>query len=173
MGVIAAVAFVVLFAVAGLIALATSSKGMKEVTQTATRLDALVAAPKAVKEKELDVRRSEGTSIPWLNKLLERIAVVPVLHLLLYQAGMNWTPAKLAALSLGAFGAAACAAYWRTGFVTVAAVFGLLAGAAPVLFVLKKRGRRLSAVERDLPAALDLIVGALRAGHSLNSAMGM
>ena len=172
--IIVVVAFVVIFAVAGLIALATISSGMEKETQTATRLDALVAAPKAaVKEKPVDVRRSEATSLPLLNKVLERLAVVPMLHLLLYQAGMDWSPAKLAAWSLGAFGIAAFAMYSRTGLVSVGCVFGLLAGAAPFAFVFKKRARRFAAFDRDLPAALDLMVGALRAGHSLNSAIGI
>jgi tight adherence protein B len=171
--IIVLVAFVVIFVVAGLIALATTSGGMEKITQTATRLGAVVAAPKAVKEKPVDVRRSESTSMPWLNKILERMAVVPTLRLLLYQAGMDWTPAKLAASSLGAFGIAAFIVYSRTGLAIVAGAFGLLAGAAPFAFVFKKRGMRFSAFERDLPAALDLMVGALRAGHSLNSAIGM
>jgi len=171
--IIVLVAFVVIFAVAGLIALATTSGGMEKETQTATRLDAVVAAPKAVKEKPVDVRRSEATSLPLLNKVLERLAVVPMLYLLLYQAGMDWSPAKLAAWSLGAFGIAAFAFYSRTGLVSVACVFGLLAGAAPFAFVFKKRARRFAAFDRDLPGALDLMVGALRAGHSLNSAIGM
>jgi tight adherence protein B len=173
MVIIVVVAFVSIFALAGLIALATTSGGMKKDTQTATRLDAVVAAPKTVQEKPLDVRRSEGTSMPWLNKVLENMAVVPSLRLLLYQAGMDWTPPKLAAWSLGAFGIAAFAVYSRTELAIVACAFGLLAGAAPFGFVFKKRGMRFSAFEKDLPAALDLMVGALRAGHSLNSAIGM
>src|SRR5215831_16738296 len=171
--IIVVVAFVVIFAVAGLVALATTSGGMDKDTQTATRLGAVVAAPKAVQEKPLDICRSEGTSMPWLNSLLERMAVVPMLRLLLYQAGMDWTPSKRAAWSLGAFGIAAFAVYSRTGQATVACAFGLFAGAAPFVFVFKKRGMRFSAFERDLPSALDLMVGALRAGHSLNSAIGM
>jgi tight adherence protein B len=171
--IVVVVAFVVIFAVAGLIALATTSGGLEKVTQMATRLDAVVAAPKAAaKEKPLDVLRPEGTSIPWLDKVLERLAVVPMLHLLLYQAGMDWSPAKLAAWSLGAFGIAAFAVYSRTGLAIVACGFGLLAGVAPFA-LFKKRARRFAAFERDLPAALDLMVGGLRAGHSLNSAIGM
>ncbi len=171
--VVAVIAFVVIFAIAGLIAFAITSGGLEKITQTATRLDAVVAAPKAVKEETFDVRRREEASIAWLNSALEHIAVIPKLRLLLYQAGMDWTPSKLAALSLGAFAAAACVVYLRTGLATMALAFGALGAAAPFAIVFKKRARRFSAFDRDLPAALDLVVGALRAGHSLNSAIGM
>lgn len=43
----------------------------------------------------------------------------------------------------------------------------------PVAFVMFKRKKRLAKFEEGLPEALDLIVSALRVGHSLNSALGL
>ena len=55
----------------------------------------------------------------------------------------------------------------------VALLAGLVLGAAPFGFVLFKRSRRFSKFEEGLPEALDLMVSALRAGHSLIAAMGL
>jgi tight adherence protein B len=48
----------------------------------------------------------------------------------------------------------------------------LLLGAAPLAYVLHKRSKRLDSFQQGLPEALDLMVSALRAGHSLIAAMG-
>ncbi len=50
---------------------------------------------------------------------------------------------------------------------------GLLLGMAPFGWVLFKRSRRFDKFQEGLPEALDLMVSALRAGHSLNAAMGL
>ena len=44
---------------------------------------------------------------------------------------------------------------------------------SPFAFVLFKRGKRFKKFEAELPDALDLMVGALRVGHSLNSALSL
>lgn len=62
-------------------------------------------------------------------------------------------------------------------FQIVAPLFGLIAGALlgfiPIGWVFFKRGQRFKAFEQGLPEALDLMVSALRAGHSLIAAMGL
>jgi tight adherence protein B len=66
---------------------------------------------------------------------------------------------------------AANALYWRTGAMVFSIVSGLLAGAGPVAYVLRKRSLRFDSFEQRLPDALDMMVSALRAGHSFTSAM--
>jgi tight adherence protein B len=63
-------------------------------------------------------------------------------------------------------------AYLRFGNLLVASGVGLLVGALPFGYVLFKRGKRLDSFQQGLPEALDLMVSALRAGHSLVAAMG-
>jgi len=46
-------------------------------------------------------------------------------------------------------------------------------GFAPFFYVRLKRSRRFSKFEQNLPEASDMIVNALRAGHSLVSALGL
>jgi tight adherence protein B len=167
--------FLGIFVIVGLVLLAGNSQTLQSVKQTGKRLQSLVASPGIANEesKTIDIRRAEGTSIPWLDKLLDRVAVVPMLGLLLYQAGMSWSPGKLAGWTLVSASIVGCSVYWRTASVLMSCALALVGGAAPLALVLKKRGRRFSAFEKDLPAALDLMVGAMRAGHSLNSAIGM
>ena len=49
---------------------------------------------------------------------------------------------------------------------------GLVLGSLPLVWVFHKRSKRLDKFEQGLPEALDLMVSALRAGHSLVAAMG-
>jgi len=63
-------------------------------------------------------------------------------------------------------------AYLRMGSVLMALPIGLLMGSAPFLFVFYKRNKRLDRFQEGLPEALDLMVSALRAGHSLVAALG-
>jgi tight adherence protein B len=50
---------------------------------------------------------------------------------------------------------------------------GLVVGGAPFAFVLFKRSKRFAKFEKEMPDALDLMVSALRVGHSLNSALSL
>ncbi len=65
------------------------------------------------------------------------------------------------------------AAYEYYGAAAVCAGGGSGACCVPIGFVLFKRSRRFGKFEKDLPEALDLMVSALRAGHSLVAAMGL
>jgi tight adherence protein B len=62
--------------------------------------------------------------------------------------------------------------YWRTHENLFSNLMGLAATMAPFVFVRYKRSLRFNSFEEKLPNALDLMVSALRAGHSLNSAIG-
>jgi tight adherence protein B len=50
---------------------------------------------------------------------------------------------------------------------------GLLLFPAPFIWVIVKRNKRFDLFQQGLPEALDLMVGGLRAGHSLIAAMGL
>jgi tight adherence protein B len=88
------------------------------------------------------------------------------LELLLYRAGMPYTPPQFVLVTIG------CA---LTGFALGSVMLrsillGLamtLLGAAPFIFVQLRRRSRMSRFEAQLPEALDLMCRALRAGISL------
>jgi len=60
----------------------------------------------------------------------------------------------------------------RFGSFLAALPVGLLRSTLPFLWVFHKRKRRLDKFQQGLPEALDLMVSALRAGHSLIAALG-
>jgi tight adherence protein B len=76
-------------------------------------------------------------------------------------------------MCLGSFAISGYLVYLRTGAVPVALLFGSAMFFAPFGYVLFMRRRRFAAFEQGLPEALDLMVSALRAGHSLNAALGL
>jgi len=63
--------------------------------------------------------------------------------------------------------------YLRTHSVVLGLAIAVAAGACPAIYVFQKRQRRFDRIRSQLPDALDLMVAAIRAGHSLGSAMGM
>jgi tight adherence protein B len=119
-------------------------------------------------------RKSEQVSaIPMLNRLLNRMDLVPRISRLLRQANMKWTPGTLILLSLAAFALPTYLVDLRTGVLAISVPVGLATGLLPTGFVMIKRMQRFGKFEQGLPEALDLIVGALRAGHSLSAAIGL
>src|SRR5260370_30538318 len=62
--------------------------------------------------------------------------------------------------------------YWRTHENLFSNLLGLAATMAPIFYVRYKRSLRFNSFEEKLPNSVDLMVSALRDGHSLNSAIG-
>src|SRR5487761_1074547 len=122
----------------------------------------------------VDVRKNELLSaIPWINRLLLKVEIAPRLRTLLYQANLKWTTSGLLLMSLACFVFPSYLLYLRTGAVGFAALVGFLLGCGPFFYVLYKRRQRFNKFEQELPEALDLMVSALRAGHSLVAALGL
>ncbi|MEX2260523.1 MAG: type II secretion system F family protein [Bryobacteraceae bacterium] len=169
------VVFVAVFATIALVFVALTSRRAQIAKQTLARVDSIAAAgPRNVPDDVLDVRRKElFSNVTWINEFLNRIEVAPKLRLLLHQANMNWTVSRLMLLQVNAAAVTGYAVYLRTAALPLAVAVGAAAGAAPFVFVLSKRQRRFTQFERDLPQALDLMVSAMRAGHSLTAAIGM
>ncbi len=125
-------------------------------------------------EPVVDLRKKETvSSIPWLNSRLHQLELVPYVRRTLSQAQLDWSPGRLLAMTAACFVLTAYAVESVTGLLLPALVAGALIGAAPLGFVMFKRGRRFNKFEEGLPEALDLMVSALRAGHSLVAAMGL
>jgi tight adherence protein B len=152
-----------------------SDSRAKETKRTVARLES-IAAPqsRAAREQDVSIRREDRlSSISWLDKALKRLDIVEPLRLLLYQAGMNWTVARLLLTAVLAACIMGSLVYLRTRASFLAFVIGCVAGTVPFFYVLQQRSSRFERVRERLPEALDLMVAAIRAGHSLSSAMGM
>lgn len=122
-----------------------------------------------------DFRKSQPklSAVPWLNSVLARTDVVARLQKLLKEADLKWTVGSLFLMSLAAFAFAGYLLYLRLQSPIVSLAVGIVAGLMPFAFVFFKRQKRLEKFEQGLPVALDLMVSALRVGHSFTAAIGV
>ena len=170
------VVFVGVFAVFALLLIASGTGASQRTKETLARLESTLASGgKAHPSDEIvDLRRQElFSAVPWLNRWLLRLEIAPRLRTWLYQANLKWTVGVVLLMSLACFLIPAYLVYLRTRTIILALLVGLLLGGAPIFYVLAKRKQRFGRFEQGLPEAIDLIVSALRAGHSLVSALGL
>jgi len=167
--------FVAVFAVSALLLTASRTNASKQTEQTMSVLQAALATSKRTPADQIvDIRKEELlSSLPLLNRWLLKLELAPRLRMLLYQADLNWTAGGLLLMSIASFVIPAYLIYLRTGTIIFSLLFGLLLGAMPLVFVLNKRKQRFDKFEQGLPETLDLMVSALRAGHSLISALDL
>ena len=172
---IATIIFLAVFVAVILALYVFTTVSSAEVKKTLNRLDSISHVPGAAPEAEtLDVRRQELlSSLPWLNRWLQKVEITPRLRLILYQAELNWTVGRLTLMSVAAAVFCGYLAHARTGAALFGLVVAIVAGGIPFLFVFQKRSYRFGKFEQYLPEALDLMVSAIRAGHSFGSAMGL
>jgi tight adherence protein B len=165
------VVFLAVFAVAALLLSAGRSKPSK---QFSAALDSALKTSRASRVEEIvDVRKhSLLSSIPWLHRMLTEINVALELRRILDQADLKWTPSRLVMTAVAAWAISAYLIYLRTGMGAASLLLALLAGAAPFYYVLRKRRQRFNEFQKKLPDTLDLMVSALRAGHSMVGALG-
>ena len=175
MGTIILLIFFGVFAVVALLMFALGSGSAQQAKQVLATLDtALSSESKEAREQILNLRKSDVLSgIPWLNKKLLQFQLAPYLQSLLNQADLKWTAGRLLLGCAVCFFIPACLIYLKTDAVLIALAVCAVLGFAPLFWVLRKRGKRFHKFEEGLPEALDLMVSALRAGHSLIAAMGL
>jgi tight adherence protein B len=144
------------------------SKAVKE------RLQALQweSAPIPLEETP-DIRREEQAGrILWLNRWMVKVNLASRVRLLLYQADVKTPVERLLLTSLVGWAAVGCAIYLRTGALWPAIFLSAGFIPLPLIYVLRKRAKRFAKFEQQLPEALDMLVGALKVGHSLITAIG-
>jgi tight adherence protein B len=170
-----AVVFVGIFAVVALLLVASGTGASQRTKQTLALLSsALAVGTRQLEDQIVDIRKHELLSaVPWINRWLLKIELAPRLRSTLYQANVKWTAGGLLLMSAACFVIPSYLLYLRTGAVPFALLVGLLLGATPFVYVLHKRRQRFNKFEEELPEALNLMVSALRAGHSLVAALGL
>jgi tight adherence protein B len=118
------------------------------------------------------MRAIQGPS-PALDRLLARTSAGSRLGRLIDQAGVKTTPSGVVMISLVFAGATGIAVSLVTQ-TSLAPLFAALAGGlAPIGFLMQRRSSRLKKFEEQFPEALDLLSRAIRAGHALQTALGM
>ncbi|HDS01249.1 MAG TPA: hypothetical protein ENO22_00060 [candidate division Zixibacteria bacterium] len=119
------------------------------------------------------IKDNKLSKIPLLNSFLMKFRFSRNLQLLITQSGVsvNLGTLVLSMLSLGAllllFG------YHVLSDMAIALALGTAGVAIPYLYLLLKKRKRLEEFENLLPEALDMIVNALKAGFSFDSALKM
>jgi tight adherence protein B len=165
--------FLGVFAVFALLFAASGAGASQQTKQTLANLESvLVTSGAAAHDPIVDVRKKDLLSaLPWINQWLLKIEFAPRLRTLLYQADLKWTVGGLLLMAGGCVVIPTYLIYLRIGTLSAAFLLSLLLGAIPFVFVLHKRRQRFNRFEQGLPEALDLMVSALRAGHSLVAAL--
>jgi tight adherence protein B len=170
-----AIVFFGVFSLAVLLMTASRTDASKQSEKTMSVLQAALATARSSNlDQIVDIRKQELLSaLPWLNRWLLKLEIAPRLRTLLLQADLKWTAGGLLLMCALCFAVPAYLIYLRTGVVILSLLLGLLLSAAPLAFVLYKRRQRFDKFEEGLPEVLDLMVSALRAGHSLVSALDL
>jgi tight adherence protein B len=132
-------------------------------------------ARQADKTRQLDAERilklDEEGKFQWLDKLLGGFKFSANLKTLAIQAGSSWTIGSFVIYSGAAGLMAFLVAYVFFPAVLLDVLVGGVGLMAPILYLKQRRARRLVVFNNGLPDAIDLIARALRAGHSLSSAI--
>lgn len=169
--------FLVFFAVLvlsfALVALLTRETQWEKAVQQ--RVGDLQLARQADKSRQEDAERILKQDVPghfpWLDTFLSRFRFAATLKRLSMQAGSNWSIGTFFIYSLGAGTLSVLAADFFFPAMLLDAIIGIVGLCAPYVFLRYMRTHRLLAFNNGLPDAIDLMSRALRAGHSLNSAI--
>jgi tight adherence protein B len=113
------------------------------------------------------------SEVPWLNRLLLSLPRAHKLDRVLDQANVRQPVGVflILSLTLGLATAGAVSAGTHNGLLSVASA--LVVGTAPLLFILKKKRKRMEKFLSQFPDALDLIARSLKAGHALTGGLRM
>lgn len=163
--------FLAVFSVAGLVIAGFTSGPSRQAKQ---RLDALESAPEPIVIDEApDIRREERISgIGWLNGWLVRIDMAPRVRLLLYQADVKTPAETLLLISAAGWFFLGAVIYLRTQALLPAICLSICFVPVPLIYILRRRAMRFARFEQQFPEAIDMLVSALKVGHSLITGIG-
>jgi tight adherence protein B len=110
-----------------------------------------------------------------VERLLRRFRYGEWAQRLLEQAGLKWSPARLAHGCLASF----LAGYWiaaqllPSGYGLLRLAAAAAAGTLPLLYVYRKRRDRLMKFEALFPESLEFVARSMRAGHAFSVSLEM
>jgi tight adherence protein B len=137
-----------------------------------SRLRKLAAKLKKSDGKEESILRSKGSSRFGIDRALETSGLGMFLQRRLYRAGLTMTPYRFIAISI-----ALALGGWAVGALLSAdpllSRVPILLGLVPWFNTGRLERRRTLEFEKQFPDALELLIRALRAGHSLNLGLQM
>ncbi|RXV65792.1 pilus assembly protein TadB [Burkholderia stabilis] len=143
----------------------------------ARRIESRIRAMSAggnVQQERLSIlkKRMLDDSKPF-DRMLLRMPRVHRLDLVIQQSGLDWTLPKLIVLST----ALPACTWFALSLATLPQIavlpVALLVACMPMMYVMRRRARRMLKLERQLPDICDMIARALRSGHSFTGTLGM
>ena len=171
--VLAVLVFVaVVLLVEGLFMMWQSYRG-PQARQLERRLRSLSAAGDGSAQARL-LRQRLLSEVPFMERLLYTLPRLHGADRLLLQADLRWTVSRLVLTIAAGF----CGTFLLGDTVLhqpllVSLLLATTGGAAPLLYVLRRRSKRIRKLEQQLPDALDLLARSLRAGHAFSSGLQM
>lgn len=139
------------------------------------RVGALQIARQEEKDRqqaeERILKQDNVSRFPKLDEWLSQYRFAASLKNLLMHADSQWTAGSFLFCSVAAGLLGFGATYFLFPTLLLDALLGIGGACAPYLYLKRKRATRLIAFNSGLPDAIDLMARALRAGHSLSSAI--
>jgi tight adherence protein B len=147
--------------------------GIMEARRLNQRLADLSAPLTSEGEAAAIVKKAASGPLPMIDRLVAESKAGSGLAKLIEQSGVRTTPSAVVVMSLvvGIVAALLVSILVRVPFLPIVAL--VAGGAAPTLYLMFQRSRRMAKFEEQFPEALDLLSRALRAGHAFQTAMGM
>ena len=171
--------FFYLFAIIAFVAVVLFIEGIYQVWNAyrgpeAQRISKRLQAMSAGGVNASILRQRLAGEMPLIERWLLALPRMQQVDRLILQSGLDWTVGGLTASSvlLGlavAMGVAFIPAV--SPFIAMGA--GIVAAGLPLLYLVRKRAKRLRRFEEQLPEALDLISRALKAGHAFPTGLKM
>ncbi len=167
----AALVFLIILLISAGIYVFTGESKEKDIIRG--RLEAIEKGAQFTKAAlDLDLIRDELlSSIPTINKMLVRWSWPARLRNLIAQAGMQVKPGKIVLIGAVMGLATLEGVEIFHGNFLVAVGAGVLVAFFPLIFVVIKRSRRLTAFQKQFPEVIDLLSRSVRAGHSFSSGL--
>lgn len=171
-----AVFVLVVSAVLGVYAAITWLPGILAAKRLERRLSDVSRAFGAADPQAADdtvLKHSAASPLPGMDRIMSRTGAGFRLSRLIEQSGVRTTPSAIVLGGVLAAMVVGLAAWWFVRQPFVWPVASLLAACAPYAWLLRRRSIRLRRFEEQFPEALDLLARAIRAGHALQTALGM
>jgi len=108
-----------------------------------------------------------------LNKAVMRIPRIDRLTLYLQQSGLRWSAARLVGLCAVLPPVVLAAGMFAPAPLAACVGAALMSATLPLLYVRRRRDKRLRQLERQLPDLCEMLARALRSGHAFTGAIDM
>jgi tight adherence protein B len=155
-------------AAAGLVIVSSSRK-----TRGSRARLASITAEEVIHEQGITpvvLRDMRMSQMPLLNAILERIPGMRRLEHLLEQGDISIGFGAFLGIMIGLAGAGAVLAA-KISHMPLMALPGAAAGYLPVMYAVRRKGKRIAQFEKQFPDSLDILNGALRAGLAFSAAI--